>query len=84
MCFCSMLLMRARGLALRLGVYLLGLSAVICAATSIPTIASVCNITPLGDCTRCSLSGLLSAADGEAWSGGYVCVLGWCSGFGTS
>ena len=38
-----MLLVRARGAALRLGVCLLGFPAVVCAATPIPPIASLCN-----------------------------------------
>ena len=37
------LLVRARGLAFRLGVSLLGFPAVVCAVTPFPTIASLCN-----------------------------------------
>ena len=42
-CFRSVLLVRARGPALRLGVCLLGLPAVACAVSPIPTIASLCD-----------------------------------------
>ena len=42
-CFRSVLLVRARGPAFRLGVHLLGFPAVVCAATPTPTIASLCN-----------------------------------------
>ena len=43
-CFHSVLLVRARGPALHPGVCLLGFPAVVCAATPIPTVASLCNI----------------------------------------
>ena len=42
-CYCSVLLVRARGPALRLGVCFLGFPAIVFAATTIPTIASFCN-----------------------------------------
>ena len=42
-CFRSVLLVRARGPALRLGLCLLGFPAVACAVTPIPTFASLCN-----------------------------------------
>ena len=43
-CFRSVLLVRAHGPALCLGVCLLGLPAVVCAVTPAPSIASLCNI----------------------------------------
>ena len=49
-CSCApvlVLLVRARGLAVRLGVCLLGFPAAVCAVTLIPTIASLCNTTPM-------------------------------------
>ena len=42
-CFRSVLLVRARGPALRFGVSLLGFPAVVCAATAMPALASLCN-----------------------------------------
>ena len=47
-CFRSVLLVRARGPALWLGVCLLGFPAVACAVTPIPTIASLCNKCTVG------------------------------------
>ena len=54
-CFRSVLLFCARGLALRLGVCLLGFSAVACAVTPLPTIASLCNNWSSGNkATHCA------------------------------
>ena len=55
-CFRSVLLVRARGPALRLGACLLGFPAAVCAATPIPALASLEHSMP------CALDGIACSA----------------------
>ena len=78
-CSCApvlVLLVRARGPALRLGVCLWGFPAVVCAVTPLPTIASLCNTHSRG-CAAATehrpLQGELLSVPGES-----ACLLPGC------
>ena len=67
-CSCApilLLLVRPRGPTLRLGVFLLGFPAAVCAVTPIPTIASLCNTQSL--CNTHAIMGSVSHANDDSF-----------------